>query len=316
MERKISRRDFLNKSAVGIGLVAVEAQCSSDKIVSPQMSAEIPQRILGRTGRTVTSLGFGGGSRFTGIPYEGDVERLIDHAVQLGITYFDAARDYGNGITEERYGKYLTPKYRNRIFLNTKTQKRTYDGVMEEIEISLKTLKTDYVDLYCMHGIDYMEQVDTLLSPTGGYKAFLKLKDEKVAWSIGFSMHKWNAATQKAFESFDIDAVLCVLNASRDSDCEENLIPRAIERNVGIIAIKTTGQNALVGLGGVTGKDLVRYVLSLPISVANVGMEGLGTLESCVDIAKEPLIDQEERDRIFKQLAFDPNVTTLPYYRG
>jgi predicted aldo/keto reductase-like oxidoreductase len=316
MKEKISRRDFLNKSAVGIGLLGIDAKGTLDNSVPQETSKGIPLRKLGRTNRMVTCLGFGGGSRFTGIPYEGDAERLIDHAVQLGITYFDAARSYGGGITEKRYGRYLTPKYRNQIFLNSKTEQRTYDGVMRELDISLKTLNTDYLDLYCMHGIDNMGQVNTLLSPTGGYKAFLKIKEDKIAQNIGFSFHVWNEASQTAFKEFDIDAVLCAINASRDSGCEENLIPLAAARNVGVIAIKTTAQNALVGLGGVTGKDLVRYAISLPIAVANVGMEGLGSLESCVDIAKEPLISKQERDRIFKQLGYDPKIHKLPYFHG
>ena len=91
---------------------------------------------------------------------------------KLGITYFDSARSYGKGCAEERYGKYLTPKYRSQIFLNSKSAERTYDGVMREIEVSLSTLKTDYLDLYCIHGIDYVQQVEELLAANGGYKAF------------------------------------------------------------------------------------------------------------------------------------------------
>jgi len=69
-------------------------------------------------------------------------------------------------------------------------------------------------------------------------------------------------------------------------------------------------------LGGVSGIDLVRYAISLPIAVANVGMEGLGSLESCVRIAKEPLISKEEREKIFKQLGYDPKIHKLPYFHG
>lgn len=315
MEEKISRRDFLNKSAAGIGLLSIDAKGALGSNATQETSKGIPLRKLGRTGRTVTYLGFGGGSRFAGISYEEDAERLIEYAIKLGITYFDAARSYGDGITEKRYGKYLTPKYRKQIFLNSKTQKRTYDEVMQELEISLKTLNTDYLDLYCMHAIYYLEDVNTLLGPTGGYKAFLKMKDEKVVQNIGFSFHQWNDASQSAFKKMDIDAVLCIMNASRDGDCEEKFLPLALERNIGVIAIKATAQNVLIGLGGVTGRDLVRYVMSLPVSVANVGMEGIGTLESCVAIAKEPLMSKEERDRIFKQLAFNPKGMKLPYFR-
>jgi len=242
------------------------------------------------------------------------LQKHIDHAIKLGITYFDSARSYGNGLAEERYGKYLTPKYRKQIFLNSKTMERTYDRVMKEIEISLKTLKTDYLDLYCMHGIDKVEDVNTLLSSSGGYKAFLKLKNEGVIKNIGFSFHKWNDASQKSFKEFDVDAILCVINASKYNGNEEGLLPLAKKRDIGIIAIKIMGQNALIG--NVSGDDLLRYALSLPVSVANVGIDGFAPLESCVEVGKEPLLSEKEARKIELNLNFDPKVTRLPYYTG
>lgn len=315
MKNKISRRDFIQKSALGIGAVSVDGMKKSDTSSKKETSGGVPKRKLGRTGRMVSCIGFGGGSRYAyWVPQEGDAEKLIDYAIQLGITYFDAARGYGNGETEKRYGRYLTPKYRNQIFLTSKTQKRTYDGVMEEIEISLDALKTDRLELYCMHGIDKIEDVNTLSSSTGGYKAFLKLKNQGVVESIGFSFHKWNRASQESFKRFDVDAVLCPLNASRNSGNEENLLPLALERNVGVIAIKTTGQNALIG--NLSGADLVRYALSLPIALASVGMDGYATLESCVEISGEPVLSKSEREEMHIKLAFDPKKTRLPYFQG
>lgn len=316
MKKKISRRDFIGKSALGIGFVSINAKNGPNVRTLKEISGEMSIRKLGRTGRMVSCIGFGGGSRYASwVPNEGDAEKLIDYAIKLGITYFDAARSYGGGVTEKRYGRYLTPKYRNQIFLTSKTEMRTYDGVMKEIDISLKTLKTDYLDLYCMHGIDRIEDVKTLLSSSGGYKAFVKLKDEGVAQNIGFSFHKWNEASKESFEKFDVDAVLCPLNASRNSGNEVNFLPLALERDVGVIAIKTTGQNALIGLGGVRGGDLVRYALSLPISLASVGIDGYATLESCAEIGREPVISKEEAEKIHKQLDFDPKIHRLPYFQ-
>ena len=151
-------------------------------------SDELPKRRLGRTNRMVSCIGFGSGSRYCNwVADDITLQKHIDHAVNLGITYFDSARSYGNGVSEERYGKFLTPKYRKQIFLNSKSIERTYDGVMKDIETSLKTLKTDYLDMYTLHGIDQVEDVDTLLSASGGYKAFLKLRDEGVVKNICFS---------------------------------------------------------------------------------------------------------------------------------
>jgi len=178
----------------------------------------------------------------------------------------------------------------------------------------LTTLKTDYLDLYCMHGIDNVEDVDALLSATGGYKAFLKLKNEGVVKNIGFSFHKWNDASQKSFKAFDVDAILCVINAARYNGNEDGLLPLASKRDIGIIAIKIMGQNALIG--NASGDDLLRYALSLPISVANVGIDGFAPLESCVEVGKEPLLSETEAKKIEVKLNFDPKVTRLPYYTG
>lgn len=319
MKKPVSRRKFVQVAAITTSAtifphITGGTALAGDK--KPETGPEgLPQRRLGRTNRMVSCIGFGGGSRYCGWSATDEIlQNHIDHAIRLGITYFDTARSYGDGMSEQRYAKFLIPKYRNKIFLNSKTTERTYDGVMREIETSLKTLNTDYLDLYTMHAIDYMEDVDQLLGNTGGYKAFLKLRDEKVVRNIGFSFHKWNDASRKSFEQFDIDAILCVINASRYNGNEDGLLPLAEKRDIGIIAIKVMGQNALIG--NVSGDDLLRYVLSLPVSVANVGMDGFAPLESCVEVGREPLISREEAKMIEKKLNFNPEVTKLPYFTG
>jgi aryl-alcohol dehydrogenase-like predicted oxidoreductase len=319
MKTHFTRRKFLQAAAITTTAAMLPslsgAVALQNSEVSGVKSEELPKRRLGRTNRMVSCIGFGGGSRYCNwVADEATLQKQIDHAIKLGITYFDSARSYGNGLAEERYGKFLTPKYRDQIFLNSKTTERTYDGVMKEIDISLKTLKTDYLDLYCMHSIDSMKDVDILLSSSGGYEALLKLKMEGVVKNIGFSFHKWNDASRKSFEEFDVDAILCVINASKSNGNEEGLLPLAAKRDVGIIAIKIMGQNALIG--NVSGDELLRYGLSLPISVANVGMDGFAPLESCVEVGKEPLLSEKEARKIELKLNFDPKVTKLPYFTG
>ena len=319
MKTRFTRRRFLQTAAVTTtaamlpGIAGNVSAATTDK--ASLKAEDLPKRRLGRTNRLVSCIGFGSGSRYCNwVADDVILQKHIDHAISLGITYFDSARIYGNGVSEERYGKFLTPKYRKQIFLNSKSMERTYDGVMKDIETSLKTLKTDYLDMYTMHGIDQVEDVNTLLSANGGYKAFLKLKNEGVVKNICFSYHKWNEASQKCFKEFDIDVVMCVINAARFNGNEDNLIPQALKRDLGIIAIKIMGQNALIG--NVTGDDLLRYALSLPFTVANVGMDGFAPLESCVEVAKEPLLSASEAEKIRTKLNFDPNITKLPYFIG
>ena len=319
MKTHFTRRKFLETAAISATAAMLPSIAGAASIPYGDIlgikSGELPKRRLGRTNRMVSCIGFGAGSRYCNwVADEGTLQKHIDYAIKLGITYFDSARLYGNGLAEERYLKYLTPKYRDQIFLNSKSIQRTYDGVMKEIEISLKTLNTNYLDLYCMHGIDKVEDVDILLSPSGGYKAFLKLKNEGVVKNIGFSFHKWNDASQKSFNEFDVDAILCVINASKYNGNEDGLLPLASKRDVGIIAIKIMGQNALIG--NVSGDDLLRYALSLPISVANVGMDDFSPLESCVEVGKEPLLSEADAEKIHVKLNFDPKVTRLPYFAG
>jgi uncharacterized protein len=319
MKTYFTRRKFLEAAAISATVAMLPNIAGSAAVPNGELSGvkseDLPKRRLGRTNRMVSCIGFGAGSRYCNwVADEVTLQKHIDYAIKLGITYFDSARSYGKGLAEERYGKFLTPKYRGQIFLNSKTTERTYDGVMKEIEISLKTLKTDYLDLYCMHGIDQVEDVDLLLSSSGGYKAFLKLKNEGVIRNIGFSFHKWNEASQKSFKEFDVDAILCVINAAKYNGNEEGLLPLASKRDIGIIAIKIMGQNALIG--NVSGDDLLRFALSLPVSVANVGLDGFAPLESCVEVGKEPLLSETEAKKIQVKLDFDPKVTRLPYYTG
>lgn len=317
MKTHFSRRKFIKTSIVSAPAVILPAigAASPGSMKKKAKSGPLPKRRLGRTNRMVSCVGFGGGSRYTNwVATDEILQKHIDHAISLGITYFDAARSYGNGLCEERYGKFLTPKYRSQIFLNSKTGQRTYDGVMKDIEITLNTLKTDYLDLYCMHAIDKPDDVNSLQSSSGGYKAFLKLRDEGVVKNIGFSFHKWNEASQKSFREFDVDVVMCVINASRYNGNEDALIPLASERDLGIIAIKVMGQNALIG--NVSGDDLLRYVLSLPVSVANVGMDGFAPLESCTEVGREPVIAEKNAKEIVRKLDFDPRITKLPYFTG
>jgi aryl-alcohol dehydrogenase-like predicted oxidoreductase len=319
MRAKFTRRKFLQTAAVTTTAAMLPgisgAAALTPSVKSGSTSEELPRRRLGRSNRMVSCIGFGSGSRYCNwVADDIILQKHIDHAIDLGITYFDSARIYGNGVSEERYGKFLIPKYRKQIFLNSKSMERTYDGVMKDIETSLKTLKTDYLDMYTIHGIDQVEDVNTLLRASGGYKAFLKLRDEGVVKNICFSYHKWNEASQKCFSEFDVDVVMCVINAARFNGNEDNLIPQAIKRDLGIIAIKIMGQNALIG--NVTGNDLLRYALTMPFSVANVGMDGFAPLESCVEVAKEPLLSAAEAEKIRTKLNFDPGVTKLPYFIG
>ncbi len=316
MDKDINRRNFLQHSvAIAGGANFLDSKAASPKIhLEKAAQTNMPTSILGRTGRKVSRLGFGGGTPFWQMSKSEDyIEKLLEYSIQQGITYFDTAHSYGKDQASEKwFGKYVTPKHRDKIFLVTKTRERSYDGVMKEFEQSLINLNTDYLDLYHMHSLKTLEDIRTLLSPTGGFKAFRKLKEEGVIKNIGFSFHLWADFSKLAFEEFDPDVVMCSLNASRDSGCEEHFLSVAKKKNTGVVAMKVTAGNSLIGK--ISGQDLVRYSLSLPVPVVNIGIEGFGTLESCVNLAKENLLSKSERDKLNKKLAYSPESYNIPYH--
>ncbi|MCK4966082.1 aldo/keto reductase, partial [bacterium] len=251
MKEKMNRRNFIKKSGVGIGFASIVG--AKDLIKSPEsdMADKIPMRKLGRTGKMVSCLGFGGGSRYL-IPDEKTAEKLIQYAFNLGITFFDTSLTYGDGKSESRYGKYLIPFHRDEIFLSTKTDALTYDVIMKDIEQSLKNLKTDYVDLYSFHLVNNAEKVKKISGSNGALEGAVKLRDEGIIKAIGISFHEWSNVSKEAIKKFDPDVVICPLNAARSygygdlvdksESSEENLLPYAKKNNIGIAAIKTTGQ--------------------------------------------------------------------------
>lgn len=322
MKEKLNRRNFIKKSGMGIGFASIVG--AKDAIKTPErgIDSKMPKRKLGRTGKMVSCLGFGGGSRYL-IPDERTAEKLIQYAFNLGITFYDTSLSYGDGKSESRYGNYLVPFHRDEIFLSTKTDALTYDEIMRDIERSLKYLKTDYVDLYSFHYIDNTkDRVRKISSSKGALEGAVKLKDEGIIKAIGFSFHEWGETAKQCIKRINPDVIICPLNAARSygyakkidkaDSTEENLLPYAQKNNIGIAAIKTTGQNSLIG--NVSGQELVRYTMSLPVvGTVLVGMDGFGTLESCVKIAKEPSLSPTEREAISKKLAYDPEIHKLPY---
>jgi len=163
-----------------------------------------------------------------------------------------------------------------------------------------------------MHALKTIEDVRTLLGSSGGFKAFRKLKEEGAIKNIGFSFHLWGEFSKLAFEEFNPDVVMCSLNASRDSGCEKHFLPLALEKNTGVVAMKVTAGNRLIGK--ISGQDLVRYTLSLPVHVANIGIEGFGTLESCVELAKERHLSNTECEKLQEKLEYTPESYNIPYH--
>jgi predicted aldo/keto reductase-like oxidoreductase len=129
---------------------------------------------------------------------------LVAKAVERGVNYFDVAPSYGN--TQDCLGPALKP-HRQKVFPTCKTLKRDAAGAKEELEASLKTLQTNHFDLYQIHALTKVEEVDQVFAPGGAMETFLKAKKDGKIRHIGFSAHDEKAALA-AQERFDFDSVL------------------------------------------------------------------------------------------------------------
>src|SRR5215468_9541195 len=306
MDDNLSRRKFLEQlglgTAAGLGLSLLPQFAEGRQAQAPPSA--LPTRVLGRTGAHVSILAFGCGSRFLMYDDEEKALSALNQAIDLGITYLDTAYAYGDGKSETRVGKVMASR-RKEVWLATKIPDRTRDGFLRRLEGSLKRLRTDHVDLVHIHSLGHADDLAKIEGPDGALKGLMEAREQKMAHFAGMTSHTDGEVMAKAIERHDLDCVQIALNASRNGRFEELALPAANEKNLGVIAMKVTGQEFLVGEGA--GKadmnSLLRYSMSLPVTTAVVGMPKPAMLAHNVDIARSfaPLNDQE-KDRLRQQL--------------
>lgn len=287
MDDNLSRRKFLEQvglgTAAGVGLSLLPEFAQG----LASASSPLPSRTLGRTGAKVSILAFGCGSRF--LMYEDEDKALaaLNHAIDLGITYLDTAYAYGDGKSETRVGKVMA-KRRKEVWLATKIPDRSRDAFLRRLEGSLKRLQVDHVDLVHIHSLGQSEDLAKIEAPDGAMKGLLEAREQKLARFIGMTSHTNGEVMARAIGHNDLDCVQMALNASGNGRFEELALPAANAKNLGVIAMKVTGQEFL--LGTATGKSdidsLLRYSMSLPVTTAVVGMPQLAMLEHDIEIAR------------------------------
>ena len=271
------RRTFLTNSAVAGLAVCVNGAAAK--------SGDIPKRVFGKTGERLTIIGQAGG-RFPLCTFD-DAKEVTLRAYELGVNYFDTARIYWNGKSEEVYGAVLPP-FRKHIFLTTKSPQRSRRAAEADLDKSLRVLKTDYVDLWQIHQVSEMDEVHQIFAPGGAIEAFEAAKKAGKCRFIGFTGHHDPDVHLAMLKNYDkYDTILMPLNPADPSylSFERNVLPLAVERGMGIQAMKSTGNSKL--LQGMHLRDCISYVLSLPVHCLALGCTTIGQLEDDVRIAQQ-----------------------------
>jgi aryl-alcohol dehydrogenase-like predicted oxidoreductase len=281
------RRTFIGAVFSGLAVSAYGAR-------APKLKAgDLPMHLLGKTGERLTRIGMGG-ARFHLIPFE-EGKALTLRAYDLGINYFDMARSYWDGRAEDVYGAVLPP-FRKNVFITTKTTERSGKQAMEELDLSLKRLKTDYVDLWQIHGVEEKEEVEKIMGPGGALEAFEAAKKAGKCRFIGFTGHhdsNVHLEMLKAYERFD--TILLPLHVADPGylSFEKITLPKTIDSGIGVLGMKIFG-NAFL-LRAFSARDCLSYVLSLPVHSVTLGFCTMGQLEDDVRIAQQfkPLSSEE-----------------------
>jgi len=195
----------------------------------------LERRAFGRTDDSVSVIGFGG--VIVTNTYAKTASRYVGEAFDAGVNYFDVAPMYGNA--QQMLGPALEP-YRDDCFLACKTKARDAAGAQEELEDSLRKLKTDHFDLYQMHSLQSVENdVNAAFAPGGAMEFIVKARDEGKIRHIGFSAHTEEAALA-AMDQFDFDSVLFPMNyfAWNSGKFGPAVFERAQEKGMAILALK------------------------------------------------------------------------------
>jgi uncharacterized protein len=318
---ELSRRQFLQATAVGA-------------VVAPSLGAvaapKLPVRPLGKTGLEVSILGFGSGSRFLMYQQEDQALEALGRALDLGITYIDTAHSYGDGKSEERIGK-LMGERRGQVILATKLSARKADDARRQIERSLKRLQTDRLDVLHIHALSGPEDLAAIEAPDGILKAIYEARDQKVTRAIGITCHAAPAALKTALERHDFDCTQMALNAARarmaegkggmkatlmpEGGFEELALPVAVRKGMGVIAMKVFGQDQIVGAAPID--KLLAYALSLPVSLASLGMPKPEFIEGNIQLARNfTPMPEAERKRLTESIAAGRKVALADFFRN
>ncbi len=257
---------------------------------------KLPQTTLGATGLTVSRLGLGG---FHQLEISSEiVEQVVSAFLEVGGTYIETARGYGNGASEDKLGRALEGR-RDGIVLASKSGARDGDGIRRDLETSLELLRTDHIEFYFFHGVNTMEDLDTLTGPGGAMEALLRAKEEGLIRGMGFSSHRPPQLYMEAIRRIPLSVILIWDNYLEEQwipEIHEQVYPLAREKGVGITAMKPLGDGFLYR----SPEPALRYALGSGSEVLICGMNRVEHIYEAAAALAKGAADQAERAAILR----------------
>ena len=258
------------------------------------MRGEMLYRKLGATGVEVSAIGMGGAHLGGRSMSDADATKLMHEAIDRGINFMDNCWDYNDGRSETRMGDALAQGgYRQKVFLMTKIDGRSKQLAAQQLDESLRRLKTDHIDLVQHHEILRFDDPDRLFAEGGGNEALVEAKKAGKIRFIGFTGHKDPRVHLYMLEvakkhGFQFDTLQCPINVmdAHFRSFSQLVVPRANEEKVAVLGMKSIGSGILLKSKVVTAPECLRYSLNLPIAVQITGIDSKEVLDQAFAVVK------------------------------
>jgi aryl-alcohol dehydrogenase-like predicted oxidoreductase len=310
----LKRREFMAMLAgCTAGLMVSGLSHGEEKTATPpappsdRLGKLLPLRKLGTSGPAVTNLGVGGDH--VGSASEKDAQAIIEKALEEGVRFFDNAHLYSGGKAEQRYGKFLTPRYRDVSFIMTKTLATNKSQALKDLDTSLSRMKTDYVDLWQVHALQNPKDVEARVQ-NGVLEAFLEAQKKGKVRHIGFTGHGSYKAHLRMLEELEKRRVKMAASQMPVNPADPHfesfvthVVPKCLASGIGVLAMKTLAYGRF--FGGNKGwhrteasvkpiipavlsvEDVFGFVWSLPITTLVSGMESVQQVSQNAAIARK-----------------------------
>lgn len=302
--KKLDRRQLLKTLGVAGSVLALKGPRGLAEAMEPappvetagrsdaanEATGEIPKRMLGKTGIQVSALCFGG-AHLGRIESEAEAIRVLHEALEAGVTFLDNAWEYNGGRSEELMGKGLQGR-RQQAFLMTKVCSHGRDKrvALQQLDESLRRLRTDYLDLWQIHEVVYDDDPDRHFAPNGAADALLEAKKQGKVRFLGFTGHKDPRIHLKMLgHDFPFDTCQMPLNVFDGTyrSFEQEVLPVLTQRGIAPLAMKSLSGNAEpIKQGVVTVEEALRYVLSLPVASLVSGIDSRQVLRQNLSIMR------------------------------
>ena len=340
---KQDRRVFLKTSGVTAAALLATAALPETARSLPALPANpatpdaMPTRNLGKTGYRVGVFSLGGQAALERPDNEAAAVPIVERALELGVNYIDTSSIYGGPARwSERYIGQVMKRRRSDAFLASKTRERTRDGSLRMLEESLKLLQTDHLDLWQLHDIGTMTEINAIFGKGGALEALQEAREQKTVRFLGITGHYRPDCLMEAIRRFPFDTILMALNAADKHHFSflEQLLPLAVERQMGIIGMKIPARGRILstwtpppleqqrrswegvvvadGPGTLRMREAMYYTLSLPVNTIIIGCDSVAQLEENIQLARgfTPLSEQqmaslqEKAEPVSKQALF------------